>query len=78
MAGSVSRRRCVVGRDVRVVDVRPGEVEIESALRLRPGAVIDVHDEGVRPAVVVSWAVTRLGSDGTVYRGRCRWLEPPG
>lgn len=78
MAGVVSRRRCVVGRDIRVVEVRTGEVDIESALRLRPGSVIDVYDDGCRPAMVVSWAVTRLGSEGTVYRGRCRWLEPPG
>jgi hypothetical protein len=78
MAGVVSRRRCVVGRDIRVIDMRPGEVEIESALRLRPGAVIDVHDGWTRTATVMTWAVTRLGSEGTVYAGKCRWLEPPG
>lgn len=78
MAGVVSRRRCVVGRDIRVIDMRPGEVEIESTLRLRPGSVIDVHDGGTRTATVVTWAVTRLGSEGTVYRGKCRWLEPAG
>lgn len=78
MAGVVSRRRCVVGRDIRVVEVRPGEVEIESALRLHPGSVIDVHDGRTRTATVVTWAVTRLGSDGTVYGGKCRWLEPAG
>lgn len=78
MAGVVSRRRCVVGRDVQVVDVRAEEVEIESMLRLCPGAVIDVHDGHTRMATVLSWAVTRLGSEGTVYRGRCRWLDSPG
>lgn len=78
MAGVVSRRRCVVGRDIQVVGVRAGEVDIESFLRLRPGSVIDVHDGWTRPATVVTWAVSSLGSDGTVYRGRCRWLEPAG
>lgn len=78
MAGVMSRRRCVVGRDIRVVEVRTEEVDIESALRLRPGSVIDVHDGSTRAATVVTWAVTRLGSDGTVYRGKCRWLEPAG
>lgn len=78
MAGVVSRRRCVVGRDIQVVAVRSGEVEIESLLRLRPGAVIDVDDGRSRAATVVTWAVTRLGSEGTVYGGKCRWLEPAG
>lgn len=78
MAGVLSRRRCVVGRDVYVVELRPDEVELESRLRLRPGAVIDVCDQVVRAAVVMTWAVSRLGSDGTVYRGRCRWIGPGG
>lgn len=68
----------MVGRDIRVIDTRPGEVEIESTLRLRPGAVIDVHDGSIRTATVITWAVTRLGSEGTVYGGKCRWLEPAG
>ncbi len=76
MAGVLIRKRCVVGRDVRVVEVRSGEVELEGPLRLRPGSVIDIHDGRTRSATVDSWAVTRLGSDGIVYRGRCRWLEP--
>ncbi len=78
MAGVVSRRRCVVGRDIHVVETRVGEVEVESTLRLCPGAVIDVHDGRTRPAAVMTWAVTRLGNEGTVYRGRCRWLEAAG
>lgn len=78
MAGVVSRRRCVVGRDIRVVAVRGSEVDIESPLRLRPGSVIDIHDAGTRSATVITWAVTRLGNEGTVYGGRCRWLEPSG
>jgi hypothetical protein len=78
MAGVMSRRRCVVGRDVHVVHERADEVEVESTLRLCPGAVIDMHDGRSRTATVVSWAVTRLGSDGTVYRGRCRWIGSAG
>lgn len=78
MAGVVSRRRCVVGRDIRIVDETAGEVEIESLLRLRPGSVIEVHDGSIRSATVLTWAVTRLGSEGTFYRGRCRWLGSSG
>jgi hypothetical protein len=78
MAGVVSRRRCVVGKDIRVLAVRGGEVDIEGALRLRPGSVIDIHDGGMRSATVLTWAVTRLGSEGTVYGGRCRWIDPSG
>lgn len=64
-----------------MVESQAGELDVEGALRLRPGSVIDVidvHDGRARAATVMTWAVTRLGSEGTVYRGRCRWLEPLG
>jgi hypothetical protein len=78
MAGVVSRRRCVVGRDVYIVEESREGVCVESALRLRPGTVVDLVGD-VRGAVaVVTWMVARLGKDGTVYRGRCRWLGPAG
>jgi hypothetical protein len=78
MAGVVSRRRCVVGRDVCIVSEASDEVWIEGAVRLRPGMVVELVGEGSRTAVVLTWLVARLGKDGTVYRGRCRWGESGG
>jgi hypothetical protein len=78
MAGVVSRRRCVVGRDVCIVSESIEEVSLEGAVRLRPGMVIEVVGHNSRSAVVLTWLVSRLGKDGTVYTGRCRWVEPFG
>ena len=78
MAGVVSRRRCVVGRDVWIVSEAIDEVWLEGAVRLRPGMVVELVAEGSRTAVVLTWLVSRLGKEGTVYRGRCRWGEPGG
>jgi hypothetical protein len=78
MAGVVSRRRCVVGRDVRVVTESREDVWVESPLRLRPGTIVDLVGDVSGAVAVVTWMVARLGKDGTVYRGRCRWLAPPG
>jgi hypothetical protein len=78
MAGVVSLRRCVVGRDVRIVSESIDGVWIEGTVRLRPGMVVEVVGEDSRTAVVLTWLVARLGKDGTVYRGRCRWVEVGG
>ncbi len=77
MAGVVTRR-CVVGRDVGIVSETMDEVWLEGAVRLRPGMVVVVVGEGSRSATVVTWMVSRLGQEGTVYAGRCRWVEPVG
>jgi len=74
----VRRRRIVVGRDITILHETAVEVEIESVLRLRPGSVIDVCDHRTRVAHVGAWMVARLGKDGPVYRGVCRWDAPTG
>lgn len=72
------RRRCVIGRDVTIVTETEQDVQLEGAIRLRPGSVIDVCDHRTRAAHVGAWMVARLGKDGPVYRGVCRWDAPPG
>jgi hypothetical protein len=71
-------RRCVIGRDVAVIEETDHDVYIESGMRLRPGSVIDLCDHRVRPALVATWMVARLGRDGPVFRGTCTWAEPGG
>ncbi len=78
MAGVVSRRRCVVGRDVYIVSEAIDEVWLEGAVRLRPGMIVDLVGDASRTVVVLTWLVSRLGKEGTVYRGRCRWGEAGG
>lgn len=78
MAGVVTRRRYVVGRDLRVISTAGDQVVLEGAVRLHPGTAIDLLDADVRTMEVVTWEVARLGSDGPVFRGRCRGAEPRG
>ena len=73
-------RRIQAGAHVRVIRETHDGVELESASRLRPGQHVDlvldhsaVTDASARAALVVSWSVARLGKDGPVYRGLCRW-----
>lgn len=77
MAGLVTRR-CVIGRDVVVIEEGPDDVYVEGVIRLRPGSAVQICDHRVRQAFVASWMVARLGKDGPVYRGSCRWNEPSG
>lgn len=72
------RRRLVVGRDVHVVDATEHDVYIESALRLCPGTDVELCGDGRRVALVESWAVARLGQNGPVFRGICRWQPESG
>jgi hypothetical protein len=70
-----------IGRDVRVVAERPDGLELEGPARLSPGRTIDIvlaDGEGggqaaVKPALVRSWYVIRVGRTGATYRGRCCW-----
>jgi hypothetical protein len=53
-------------------------VEIEGRGRLRPGRDIELVRAGgicteVRRAEILSWRVVRIGSDGILFRGFCRW-----
>lgn len=78
MAGPVTKKRCRIGRDVMVIEETPVDVYIEGTLRLRPGSAIELCDHRIRPAIVSTWMVARLGKDGPVYRGSCRWEPPSG
>lgn len=68
--------RIRLGHTLRVVGEDKDGVEVAGAVRLRPGQRVRV-DRGnglaLREAIVWTWQVTRMGSDGTDYRGYCRW-----
>ena len=77
----MTRQRIRIGRDVRVVAERPDGLELEGPARLAPGRAVDIvladEDGGgagaVKPALVRSWYVIRVGRTGTTHRGRCCW-----
>jgi len=77
-------RRVLVGRDVRVVVETPDTVELESRVRLRPGQPVaiataaDNWPAAGRPAVVLSWRLTGLGTNGPLFRGICQWMSDKG
>ena len=75
---ALSVRRCVVGRDVTALGVSADGITLEGRLRLRPGTVVEVCDVMVRLGVIESWSVARLGQDGPVFRGFCRWRHAGG
>jgi hypothetical protein len=73
------RPRVWIGRDVRVVSESPEVIELEGRMRLRPGRDVDVARTGADPsaarsATVFTWRIVRVGTDGPVFRGLCRWL----
>lgn len=78
MGVRVMRTRLRLGRDARVLREDADEVEIESTERLAPGRAVVVfrtgNDAG-RVALVSGWRLVRVGSDGPVYRGCCRWTS---
>ncbi len=71
--------RVFLGRDVEVVRETREGVELDGRIRLRPGFVVElisVRKERplpAGPAIVWSWRIHALGSDGPIYRGFCRW-----
>lgn len=73
-----------VGRDLLAISLTGEGAWLEGRHRLRPGRVVELADvpstDGpeTRRAMVESWAVARLGKNGPVYRGNCRWLELSG
>jgi hypothetical protein len=81
MGAGLTRQRVRIGRDVRVVTERPEGLELEGRTRLAPGRPVDLvlpspADAAagvVKPAVVWSWYVVRVGPAGATYRGICRW-----
>ena len=69
-----------VGRDLVAITLTAEDAWLEGRHRLRPGHVValvnvpSTHGPRDRDALVESWAVASLGKNGTVYRGKCRWL----
>lgn len=66
---------------MRVVGETPDGLQLESVARLCPGQLVDLvldhtrsASPSVRKACVISWSVQRLGNDGPVYHGLCRWV----
>lgn len=75
--------RYQVGRDLVLLRNDGAGVEVEGTTRLSPGRVVrlmGVPGAGAagRPAVVLTWRITRLGRGGLVYRGYCEWIEAEG
>lgn len=73
-----------LGRDLLPVDLTAEAAFLEGRHRLRPGRVIElanvpsVHGPEHRKAMVESWTIARVGRNGPVYQGVCRWLAPSG
>lgn len=73
-------RRIQVGHHVRVVGETGDGIDLEGVTRLRPGHLVDLLLDAtpgaigpVRRVFVMSWSVSRLGSDGPTFVGQCRW-----
>ena len=78
MASGV-RPRVLLGRDLQIVAQRADAIELEGAIRLRPGREVDLilrtaEAVVIRRAVVWQWAVATVGSGGPVFRGVCGWV----
>jgi hypothetical protein len=72
----MTRQRIHVGRDVTLLAEHADGIEVEGAVRLRPGHPVDVGGTTgtTREATVWSWVVCRVGMKGPVFRGVCRWV----
>ena len=77
------RRRIVLERDVCVVRDTSEGAELRGPARLSPGAPITLvglrGTDGARTdraAVMHSWRLHAMGSNGPIYRGLCRWIPP--
>jgi hypothetical protein len=76
----VIARRLRLGSDLEVLEASAEGLEVQGRVRLRPGQTVELVSpasgtEAVRSgrASVVTWQVARLGTEGTTYRGHCRW-----
>jgi len=84
MGGVNGARRYRLGRDVIPLDESAEGVSLEGYQRLRPGQLVTLtHGRGgdggdERSARVHSWYVARMGKNGTLYRGECKWSAVSG
>jgi hypothetical protein len=75
--------RVRLDRDVSVVGETNDGLVLQGSRRLRPGQVVELiepsagHGPG-RPAQILTWRVSQVGSAGLVFRGHCRWLGSAG
>ena len=73
------RPRVIIGRDVDVIRDGPDQIELVGRVRLRPGFVVEIapgprrSGPTARSAMVRSWRIRVLGSNGPIYRGVCAW-----
>lgn len=77
MGLGVGRPRLRLGPAVALVAEDEHGIEVVAAVRLLPGRTVDVVSDvtsGSRLAVVWTWNLVRLGRNGPVYRGTCRWV----
>ena len=73
-------RRLQIGHQVRVVGETGDGIRLEGSTRLRPGYPVDLLLDAtpgaigpIRRVFVMTWSVSRLGSDGPTYAGQCLW-----
>jgi hypothetical protein len=77
----LTHARLAVGRDLLVITEQDDGVEVEGRARLRPGRDVELVYGPVpgalplmRRACVHTWRVVRVGRDGVLFRGFCRWV----
>jgi hypothetical protein len=76
----MTTQRLRLGGEMQVVGEDDCGVTISGPLRLCPGRDVDLisgwvpgQESAIRRALVWNWRLTRVGSDGPVYEGYCRW-----
>jgi len=73
----MTHRLLHLGRQVRVLEETTADAQLEGAIQLRPGQLVELVGDGrngsTRVGLIVSWSVARLGKEGPMYRGVCRW-----
>jgi len=73
-----------LGRDVITLESTSECAVLQGTRRLRPGFVVELLDTSAsvgvseRRAMVESWVLVALGTNGPIYRGRCRWVDVDG
>jgi hypothetical protein len=77
----MTTQRVWLDRDLVVISERQTGLELVGPVRLRPGAPVEVmsriHASGPptkRVAVVWTWQLTGMGSEGPRYRGCLNWI----
>jgi hypothetical protein len=76
--------KLVLGRDADVVRETTDGLELDGRVRLRPGFVVEVLPRlgeralPCRVALVWTWRLRAVGSNGPIYRGICRWHRASG